>query len=177
MLTEIEEIKYFLWTAYGDSNFFSGSTIELNFQGTCQGSGAAPLGWALIRITILCAHKRNGNGGHFVCPISNLTGHLAAKLFLYDTDLIHINIKAEENVTLAHQTMQDSISNWGQLLIASGGALKPPNCFNHLISFCFNTGRSWKYEKIEDVEDLNISVPMPYGSQVYIENTAVDTAK
>ena len=46
-----------------------------------------------------------------VCPISNLTINLAALLFVDDTDLIHINLKAEETVTVAHQFMQDSISN------------------------------------------------------------------
>ena len=80
-------------------------------------------------------------------------------------------------MTVAHQAIQDSISNWGQLLIASGGEFKPPKCFYHLISFCWNTDRSWTYEKNEDVEDFNISVPMPDGSQVQIEHAEVDTAK
>ena len=119
-------MKCFLQTAYGDSKNFSGSTINLKFQGICQGSGAAPAGWAVISITIICAHKRKGHGGHFLCPICNLTGHLAALLFVDDTDLIHINLKAEETVTVAHQFMQDSISNWGQIIIASRGAFKPP---------------------------------------------------
>ena len=128
-------MKYFLWTAYGESKNVSGSTIKVKFQRLYQGSGTAPEGWAVISITSLCAHKRKVHGGHFVCPISNLTGYLAALLFVDDTDLIHINIKAEENVTVAHQSMQDSISNYGQLLIASGGAFKPPKCFYQLISF------------------------------------------
>ena len=73
--------------------------------------------------------------------------------------------------------MQDSISNWGQLLIASGGAFKPPKYSYRLILFCWNTDRSWTYEKNEDVEYFNISVPMPDGSQVQIEHAAVDMAK
>ena len=143
MLTEMKEMKYFLWTAYGESKNFYGSTIELKFQGLCQGSGVDLSGFAVISTTILCAHKRKGRGGHLVCPISNLTGNLAAILFVYDTDLIHININDEETVTVAHQDMQDSISNWGQLLIDSGGAIKPPKCFYHLISLCWNTDSSW----------------------------------
>ena len=95
--------------------------------------------------------KRKGHGGHFVCPISNLTGHLAALLFVDDTDLIYINIKVEETITLSHQAMQDSIFDWGQLIIASGGAFKSPKCFYHLISFYWNTDGSWTYEKNEDV--------------------------
>ena len=112
-----------------------------------------------------------------MCSIYNLTGNLAALLFVDDTDLIQINLKAEETVTVAHQAIQDSISNWGRLLIASGGEFKPPKCFYHLISFCWNTDGSWTYENNEDVEDFNISVPMLYGSQVQIEHAAVYTAK
>ena len=49
MLTAIQDMKYFLRTAYGDSKHCAGSTIELKFQGLCQGNGAAPAGWAVIR--------------------------------------------------------------------------------------------------------------------------------
>ena len=73
--------------------------------------------------------------------------------------------------------MLDSISNWGQLLIASGVSFKSPKCFYHLISFCWNNDGSWEYENNEDVEDLDISVPMKDGSQVQIEHVAVDMAK
>ena len=177
ILTVFEEMKYFLWTAYGDFKKNSGSTIDLQFQGFCKGIGAAQAGLALNSITMFCAHKIKGHGGHFGCPISNLTGHIAALLFVDDTDLIHINLKSEETKTVAHQSMQDSISNWGWLLIASGGAFKPPKCFYHLIYFCWNTDGSWTYENNEDLEDFNISVPMLDGSQVQIEHAAVDTAK
>ena len=70
MLTAIEEMKYFLRTAYGYSKEYVGSTIEVKFQGLCQGNGAAPAGWAVISITIINANKRKGHGGHFICPIS-----------------------------------------------------------------------------------------------------------
>ena len=112
-----------------------------------------------------------------MCSISNLTGHLVSLLFVGDTDLININLKAEETATVAHQSMQDSISNWGQLLIASGESFKPPKCVYLLISFYWNTDGSWTYEKNEYVKDFNISVPMPDVSQVQIEHASVDTAK
>ena len=53
MLTAIQEMKYFLRTAYGDSIGFRSSTINIKFQGLCQGSRGAPAGWAVISITIL----------------------------------------------------------------------------------------------------------------------------
>ena len=61
-----------------------------------------------------------------------MTGHLAALFFVDDTDLIHINLKSEETVTVSHQAMQDSISNWGQILIASGGHSNHPSVFTTL---------------------------------------------
>ena len=42
MLTAIEEMKYFLRTAYGDSKDFAGSSLSIKLQGLCQGNGAAP---------------------------------------------------------------------------------------------------------------------------------------
>ena len=85
-------MNYFLHTAYGDSKEYVGFTIEVKFQGICQGNGAAPAGWAVISITIINAHKRKGHGGHFICPISRREGNLADILFVDDTDLIHINM-------------------------------------------------------------------------------------
>ena len=38
MLTTIQEMRYFLRTAYGDSKDYKGSTISVKFQGLCQGS-------------------------------------------------------------------------------------------------------------------------------------------
>ena len=106
MLTEIEELKYFLRTAYGDSKGYVGSTIEVKFQGLCQGNGEAPAGWAVISIKIINAHNRKGHGGHFICPIPRREGHLAAILFLDDTDLIHIDMNQDEVVYESHAAMQ-----------------------------------------------------------------------
>ena len=177
MLTAIQEMKYFLRTAYGDSKEFVGSSIEVKFQGLCQGNGAAPAGWAVISITIIGAHKRKGHGGFFVCPISKLTGDLAAIIFVDDTDLIHIRMDKEETPTEAHSALQDSIINWGLLLIASGGAFKPVKCFSHLISFEWTPDGRWKYSSNESKEEFDVAVPMPDGSSVTIDNLSVDTAK
>ena len=86
-------------------------------------------------MTILGAHKREGHGGHFVCPITKMTEYFAAILFVDDTDLIHLDMSRDVMTTQAHRAMQDSIDNWGKLLIAFGGAFKPEKCFSHLISF------------------------------------------
>ena len=138
MLTAIEEMKYFLRTAYGDSKSFRGSQIQIKFQGLCQGNGAAPAGWAVVSIVILDAHKRKGHGAKIVCPITNLCHHLATILFVNDTDILHLIMDADESAFEAHRAMQASVSSWGRLLIASGGSFKPSKCFHYLVSFDWN---------------------------------------
>ena len=44
-------------TAYGDSDDYASSTVDVKFQGLCQENGAAPAGWAVISIMILQGHK------------------------------------------------------------------------------------------------------------------------
>ena len=102
MLLAIEKMKYFLRTACEDSTNFRGRKLEAELQGLCQGNRAAPAGWAVISITILGAHKRKGYGAHFVCPISQQTGHPSAILFVDDTDLIHIDMNQNQSVLEAH---------------------------------------------------------------------------
>ena len=149
----------------------------MKFQGLCQGNGAAPAGWPVISITILMAYKEKGHGAHFVCPISDLTGNLAAILFVDDTDIVHMDLRSDESVAEAHASLQDSINNWGQLLIATGGTFKPPKCFYHLISYDWKANGSWKYAANELNEELDIAVPMPDGACVPIEHLSVDTAR
>jgi hypothetical protein len=70
MLRTIQDMKFFLRTAFGDSMGFAGSMVDVKTQGLCQGNGAAPAGWAVVNIAILNAHKRQGHGVQFLCPIT-----------------------------------------------------------------------------------------------------------
>jgi hypothetical protein len=82
MLRTIQEMNFFLCTTYGDSKTAVGLRMEIKTQGLiCQGNGAAPARWAVVSITILCAHKRKGHGMKIVCPVSKLNGHVAAVLY------------------------------------------------------------------------------------------------
>ena len=143
MLSTIEEMKYYLRTAYGESKNYRGHKISVKFQGLCQWNGNAPAGWAVISITILNAYKKKGQGGKFVCPISQRTGHLAEILFVDNNKLIHIDMDQDKTTEEAHKDLQAIINSWGKLLIASGGSLKPEKCFLYLKSFFWNSSGKW----------------------------------
>ncbi len=72
MLETIQEMKFFLWTAYGDSKDFAGSMVEIRMQGLGQGNGASLAGWCVISIMILQAHGAKGHGAQFLAPLSHV---------------------------------------------------------------------------------------------------------
>jgi hypothetical protein len=109
MLETIQEMKFFLRTAYGDSKRFAGSSIKIKTQGLGQGNGAAPAGWCAISIVILRAHGVKGHGAHFIAPMSQVRRSLSAILYVNDTDLIHINMEADESIGEVHSAIQRAI--------------------------------------------------------------------
>jgi hypothetical protein len=160
MLSTIQDMKFFLRTGFGDSKLYAGSIDGTETQGLRQGNGAAPACWTITSIAMLKAHKRKGHGVHLSCPITKRTIHLAGTLFVDDTDLEHFDMNKVETIIEAHATLQSSIHNWGQLLIASGGALKPAKCFYHLILFSWIPDGTWWYDTNDWQSDLKIMVPL-----------------
>jgi hypothetical protein len=135
IFTMIQDMKFFLWMGFGDSKEFASATGSIKTQGMCQGNGLAPAGWTVDSIAVITAHKRKGHGIHLLCPITDKAIHLAGTLFVDDTNLEHLDMIKAEMTHEAHRALQDSIINWGKLLLATGGALKPAKCFFHVISF------------------------------------------
>jgi uncharacterized protein (UPF0332 family) len=174
MLTTIQEIKFFLCTGFGDSTEFATSLLEIKTQGLCQGNGASPAGWAVVSICIILAHKKKGHGAHFLCPIMKLKSHIAGMIYVDDTDLIHFQMEETEDALDAFFGIQKAVTNWGKLLLTSGGPLKPSKCFFHLISFFWKPDGTWYYTKNEDDEEFRAVVPLADGSFAPIEHLGVD---
>ncbi len=65
--------------------------------------------------------------------------------------------------------------NWGCLLIATGGALKPSKCFFQLISFFWKPDGTWQYEKNHNNLEYRIVVLLEDGSHAEIEHLDIDT--
>jgi hypothetical protein len=135
MLKTIQEMKFFLQTVYGGSKTFPGFSTKIKMQGLGQGNGASSAGWCVISIVILRAHGAKGHGAQFIAPMSLVQRRLLVILYVNDTDLLHINMDAEELINEVHTAIQNAIANWGKLLIATGGSLKPEKCFCHLIDY------------------------------------------
>jgi hypothetical protein len=172
-LKTIQEMKFFLRTAFGDSKDFAGLMVEIKTQGLCQGNGAALAGWTAVSIVILNAHRRRGHGAKFLCPILLMRSNLAAVLSVDDTDVIRMDITQQESAVETLHGLQESVYNWGKLLIATGGSLKPSKCFFHLVSFWKPDG-TWVYDSNEEDEEMQLKIPPPDGSLVPIRHCGVN---
>jgi hypothetical protein len=169
-------MKFFLRTGFGDSAIFSGNGISIKTQGLCQGNGAAPAGWAVISICIISAHKKKGHGAKFLCPITQLQHHLLAILYVGITDLLHINLAKHESIDEVHLAIQESVNSWGNLLIATGGALQPAKCFFSIILFKLKNG-DWSYKSNASKQELGITVPLPGAGRASINHKLVEHAE
>lgn len=65
MLQTIQDMKFFIRTAFGDSKSAAGFPIEIKMQGLCQGNDVAPVEWVVVSIVILWAHTNQGHGATF----------------------------------------------------------------------------------------------------------------
>ncbi len=97
-------------------------------------------------------------------------------MFVDDTDLIHLEMRNNQTREEAHTQFQASIDNWGELLLATGGALKPAKCSHYFISFEWKSDGTWRYSKNEPSHNLVIKVPMADGTTEPIEHLSIGTA-
>ena len=99
-------MKFFLCTTFGDSKKAVGARVNLKTQGFLQGNGVAPAGWAVVSISIIHAHKKEGHGATFLTPVTQLKHKVAGILYVDDTDIIHLNLDKEETIHEAHTALQ-----------------------------------------------------------------------
>ncbi len=68
--------------------------------------------------------------------------------------------------------IQESVNSWGNLLIATGGALQPAKCFYSIILFEWING-GWQYALNDTNTELGVSVPFPGGGTAGIGHKLV----
>ena len=181
MLTTIKDLRFYLRTGYGDSKGYVGGKKETSIKtvknlGICQGNSASPAAWTVVSIPMISAHKKKGHGAYFVTPLSKTPCHLAGGLFVDDTDLFHLYMRRVETTAEAQDCLQEAVISWGNLLNATGGALKPAKCSFYLISFRWKADGTWLYEQNELKPEFALAVPMADGSLEEIEHLPVSKA-
>jgi hypothetical protein len=93
-----------------------------------------------------------------------------------NTDLLHIDLTKTETVDEVHKAIQASVNSWGNLLVATGGALQPSKCFYSIISFEW-INRAWTYTLNKDNGEFGVTVPLPGGGKAGIGHRVVSHAE
>jgi hypothetical protein len=122
------------------------------------------------------AHRQKGHGAHFIAPILELSCHLIGGLFVDNTSLFHLDMRRIKTALEAHARLQESVINWGKLLLTRAGVLKPAKCSFYLLSFHWKADGTWAYEINEANPDLAIGVPMSDGSLEEIKHLPCSSA-
>lgn len=110
--------EVFLYIAFRYLDMAVGSTIKQKPWG-----GATHTWWAVVSSTTLWAHKSQGLGATILCLARGLRKNVACILYVDDTDILHLSTGKTETAPEALFAKQCSISRWGNLLTATGGAL------------------------------------------------------
>ena len=167
-LTSVQTMQYFLQTGFGLSDLSYGGTADSICMGLTQGSGASPGAWSATSTVIVGAYKRQGYGATLHSGWSGKEIHLAALLYVDDTDLLHSPPLPGLPLTNLVQWTQTATTCWANLLRASGGNLKPTKCYWYLMSYKFINGIPMLRTK-EDLSQYILSIPQPDNSQTPIE--------
>ena len=154
MLAAIQQMKFHIRTAYGDSDRSYNSNPCRPFQGACQGNGAAPAVWLLLS-AYLIAHMRLQ--GHQVNITSALTTTLLTYVglwFVDDGDIpTFASFPTEPFLQVAHRH-QAAVTCWAHSLTVTGGALKPAKCFWYPLHWGHRKGKGYLKQSTQSNYDI-----------------------
>mmetsp|Transcript_25810 Transcript_25810/g.51991 ORF Transcript_25810/g.51991 Transcript_25810/m.51991 type:complete len:247 (+) Transcript_25810:628-1368(+) len=86
---------------------------------------------------------------------------VAGVLFVDNTNLMHLNMSPQTVYDQVHWKIQAAIHNWGRLLIATGGALKPEKCSYTIIAYTGLPSGGWQYKDYSTEDNYTMTVPVP----------------
>jgi hypothetical protein len=117
----MQRMQYVLKTGFGESTCTYGGTTAAPNSGLGQGSGAAPPGFLALSSLIVNAYCRLGHGAQILSSFSRRLFHLAAVMYVDDTNLLHWPTSSATDPGELVEHVQHAITDYGRLAIASGG--------------------------------------------------------
>jgi len=142
--SSIQLMRFFLRTAYGDSNRSYGSSgDDLPFQGVCQGNGAGPALWLAVSITLVNLLHSHGHLATFQSPISGQSISITGLLYVDDCDLVAYSPPHPTGPVSTIGKLQRNITLWQGSLRATGGNLSLKKCTWSILAMC-KQGHKWR---------------------------------
>jgi len=189
LLQTMQRMQYYLRTGYGESKHSYGGKQDDPFMGYGQGNGAAPPGFSAVSSLIVNAYRRLGHGAQITTSLVRRLVQLCAVMYVDDTDLLHWAGSPTTTTRELILEVQRATNEWGLLVQATGGALKPIKCSIYLITYRFVHGRARMNQNTHlplpgsyipqdegPSAPSHITIPQPNGTQVPIPTRDVTVA-
>ena len=144
-------------------------------HGMCQGNGAAPAAWLVLSSVLVNVYRSLGFVSDMQSPITEVWLDIMGVLYVDDTDLYIMHEWTKSGYDIWEEAEQ-AVNAWGNLLIATGGMLKPEKCFFYMVDYDWNADGSWQYSSLVDTT-CSLSVPQPDGSSAEIVQVPITESK
>ena len=167
MLSVLQTMNFFLRTGFGQSQESHGGTKDDPTMGLAQGNGAAPPGFLAVSTLMIDVYKRLGHGTNFVSAWTGDVFYLAAVLYVDDSDLLHLSMVGEPEDEEFLSQVQEATFDWGGLVQATGGSLKPAKCFWYMLAWRWVQGKPM-LKKLSKLPTTPLMIPQPDGTTVPI---------
>jgi len=167
MLSVLQTMKFYLRTGFGQSTTSYGGTKDDPTMGLAQGNGAAPPGFLAVSTLMIDVYKRLGHGVNFTSAWSGDAFYLAAILYVDDSDLLHMSLEDLPEDEEFLDLVQRATFDWGGLVQATGGSLKPSKCFWYMLSWRWSRGKPL-LKKRSQLPSVPLMIPQPDGANVPI---------
>ncbi len=167
LLSTLQLMKFFLRTAFGDSDTHYGGSLEDPLQGVCQGNGGGPGLWLAVSLVLVKMLHSNGHIAIFVRAITGIQVCFSGFIFVDDTDLVTVAKHSREPIAQVIFRSQAAADTWHGGLRATGGALRPDKCSWCLVDFYWSNGQ-WKYLPKGALSGV-LKVPGPDGEVLEIK--------
>ncbi len=127
-----------------------------------QGNAAAGPGFTAMSSLIVNAYLRDGFGAQIYSSYYKCLLHLAAVMYINNTNLIHCYCVPSCTPAELIAATQTATYAWGGLAIATGAAMKPDKCYAYFLSYWFD-GSHTKLRTIEALPDSIAPITLSTG--------------
>ena len=155
MIRTLCQMKHFIRTAYGDSQWSYIGTTNRPLQGAVQGNGAASPIFVAISCVILSFLQSQVVGVYITSAITLTVFSLIAIMYVDDSDIILTAIDPNESPLDLQRRAQRAATTYQSAVAQTGGAVRPEKCRWYSICFKVVNGK-YTYIKNPKVPDIQI---------------------
>ena len=90
MFSVLQTMKWYLKTAFGQSETAFCGTLDDPLMGFGQGNGASPPGFLAVSILLIEVYRRQCHGAQFTPGLAQDAFTIAAVIYVDDSNLLHL---------------------------------------------------------------------------------------